>query len=85
MTQCAPTTSTTFRKHNVITIFVILKSGTFLSSYQFFFFFLGGGGGGGRGVLVRSGLNAVWFLVNSHYKRLCACLCTFETVQVIEK
>ena len=77
MTQCAPTTSPTFRKHNVITIFVILKSGTFLSSYQvfffcfflffFFFFFFGGGGGG---VLVRSGLNAGCFLVNSHYKRL---------------
>ena len=73
----------------MITIFVIFKSGTFLSSYQvfffFFFFFLGGGGGGGGGVLVRSGLNAGWFLVNSHYKRLCASLCTFETVQEIEK
>ena len=35
--------------------------------------------------LVRSGLNAVWFLVNSHYKRLCASFCTFETVQEIKK
>ena len=50
MTQRAPATSTTFRKHNVMTIFVILKSGTkytrggggggaFLPSYQVFFFF----------------------------------------------
>ena len=86
MTQCAPTTSTTFRKHDVITIIVILKSGTFLSSYQvffLFFFFLGGAGGGGG--LVRSGVTAGWFLVNSHYKSLCASLCTFETVQEIEK
>ena len=87
MTQRAPVTSTTFRKHNVMTIFVVLKSGTkyrrgggggsfssVVSSFFFFFFFL-----------VRSGLNAGWFLVNSHYKRLCASLCTFETVQEIKK
>ena len=82
MTKRAPATSTTFREHNVMTIFVILKSdtaytrgggGAFLSSYQFFF------------ILVRNGLNAGWFLVNSHYKRLCASLCTFETVQKIKK
>ena len=34
--------------------------------------------------LVRNGLNAGWFLVNSHYKRLCASLCTFENVQKIK-
>ena len=73
-------------------VFVILKSGTaytreeaspFPSSLQDFFFF----------VfclfvvffsLVRNWLNAGWFLVNSHYKRLCASLCTFETVQKIK-
>ena len=79
MTQRAPATSTTFCKHNVMTIFVILKSGTeytrgglFFRRIKFFF-------------LVRSGLNAGWFLVNSHYKCLCASLCTFETVQEIKK
>ena len=78
-TACARNKYTTFLKHNVMTIFVILKSGTkytrggggFLPSYQVFF-------------LVRSGLNAGWFLVNSHYKRLCASFCTFETVQEIK-
>ena len=50
MTQRAPATSTTFRKHNVMTIFVILKSGTkytrgggggglFFRRIKFFFFF----------------------------------------------
>ena len=79
-TACAAT-STTVRKHNVMTILVILKSGPkytrgegglFFRRIKFFF-------------LVRSGLNAGWFLVNSHYKRLCASLCTFETVQEIKK
>ena len=82
-TACA---RTTFRKHNVMTIFVILKSVTeyttgdrgkgfsfIVSSFFFYCFFL-----------VRSGLNAGWFLVNSHYKRLCSSLCTFETVQEIK-
>ena len=76
-TACA---RTTFRKHNVMTIFVILKSGAeytrgeqlFFRRIKFFF-------------LVQSGLNAGWFLVNSHYKRLCSSLCTFETVQEIKK
>ena len=84
MTQRVPAASTTFRKQNVMTIFVILKSGTDYTKRGLFFrriqFFLGGGG-----VLVRSGLNAGWFLVNSHYKRLCASLRTFETVQEIKK
>ena len=48
-TACARNKYTTFLKHNVMTIFVILKSGTkytrggrggaFLPSYQVFFFF----------------------------------------------
>ena len=81
-TACACNKYTTFLKHNVMTIFVILKSGTkhtregggglFFRRINFFF-------------LVRSGLNAGWFLVNSHYKRLCASFCTFETVQEIKK
>ena len=82
MTQRSPTTRTTFCKHNVMTIFVILKSGTayerererererepfsFVVSSCFFL-----------SSLVRNGLNAGWFLVNSHYKRLCASLCNF--------
>ena len=85
-TACA---RTTFRKHNVMTIFVTLKSGTeytrggrggglFFRRIKFFCFFLL------FFFLVRSGLNAGWFLVNSHYKRLCSSLCTFETVQEIK-
>ena len=46
---------------------------------KFFFFFFY------NFFLVRSGLNAGWFLVNSHYKRLCTSFCTFETVQEIKK
>ena len=95
-TACARNKYTTFLKHNVMTIFVILKSGTKYTR--------GGRGGGFSSVvssffvfffvlfffcccffLVRSGLNAVWFLVNSHYKRLCASFCTFETVQEIKQ
>ena len=43
-TACARNKYTTFLQHNVMTIFVILKSGTkytraFLPSYQVFFFF----------------------------------------------
>ena len=85
MTQRAPTTSTTFCKHIIMTIFAILnpvqhtreRGSSFLSSYQDFFL----------SFLVRNGLNAEWFLVNSHYshyKCLCASLCTFETVQKIK-
>ena len=84
-TACASNKYATFLKHNVMTIFVILKSGTrggggsFLPSYQVLFCCCC------CSFLVRSGLNAVWFLVNSHYKRLCASFCTFETVQEIKK
>ena len=51
MTQRVPAASTTFRKQNVMTIFVILKSGTDYTKRGLFFrriqFFLGGGGGSG--------------------------------------
>ena len=84
-TACTHNKCHFFKKNNVMTIFVILKSGTaytrespFLSSYHSFFFFFFWSS------LVRNGLNAGWFLVSSHYKRLCASACTFETVQVIK-
>ena len=73
----ASSTARTWERHDT---FAILKTGTtyprgspFLSSNHVFFSFL-----------VRNELNAGWFLVNSHYKCLCASLCTFETVQKIE-
>ena len=95
MTQRAPSNKypfSTFRKHNVMTMFVILKSGTAYTR-------VGGGGGRFSFVVLRfffclfsfffffgsKWLNAGWFLVNSYYKRLCASLCTFETVQEIKK
>ena len=89
-TACARNKYTTFLKPNVKTIFVILKSGTkytregvgeggFSSVVSSFFFVVV------VFFLVRSGLNAGWFLVNSHYKRLCASCGTFETVQEIKK
>ena len=80
MTQRVPITSTTFCKHSVITIFVqysIHEREPFSFVVKFFFFFF-------LSSLVRNGLNADWFLVNSHYKRLCANLCTFKNVQKIK-
>ena len=86
-TACARNKYTTFLKHNVMTIcdFEIWYKiherggGLFFRRIKVFFFVV---------VVVfpvRSGLNTVWFLVNSHYKRLCASFCAFETVQEIKK